>query len=198
MSCTLETMTTNAIQQIRACLLIVGAMVALPGCGERASPEGGSSSGSVSVTESEPVRLPPRVLGQELLADHYDLQGLIERGTLRVLVGYSRTHYFMDGLHIRGISAENLKQFDPFLQQQLESPRPKVNVLPIPVARDQMIDFLATGLGDIAVGNITITDERASKVDFSAPIHRNVSEILVHGVDMQGLDDVERRMAKAS
>ena len=56
------------------------------------------------VAEESPARLPV-VLGSELTEARYDLQGMKERGVLRVLVGYSHTHYFMDGLNIRGISA---------------------------------------------------------------------------------------------
>ena len=107
---------------------------------------------------------------------------------LRVLVGYSHTHYFMDGLRLRGISAENLRQFEPVLQKGLGNPRPRINVLPLPVARDEMIDFLASGYGDMAIGNITATDERSEQVVFSVPIRRDVSEVIVHGT---GVDRVE-------
>lgn len=133
----------------------------------------------------------PNVLGRELSEQRYDLEGLKAAGQLRVLVGYSHTHYFMDGLHIRGISAENLKAFDPFLHEKLGSPRPKVNLLPIPVARDEMIRYLAEGKGDIAVGNITVTDERAELVDFSAPLRREVAEVIVHGASTPPIDGLD-------
>ncbi|MEM8765832.1 MAG: transporter substrate-binding domain-containing protein [Pseudomonadota bacterium] len=132
----------------------------------------------------------PAVLSRQLESVRYDLEGLKERGILRVLVGYSHTHYFMDGLHIRGISAENLKQFEPFLHKQLGRPKPRVSILPIPVARDQMIEFLAEGRGDIAIGNITITPDRAERVDFSVPLRRNVSEIIVHHEAVKGIDEL--------
>jgi membrane-bound lytic murein transglycosylase MltF len=140
--------------------------------------------------EEPPVRL-PTVLGSELTEARYDLQGTKERGILRVLVGYSHTHYFMDGLNIRGISAENLRRFDPFLQERLGSPRPRINILPIPVARDEMIDFLAAGLADLAVGNITITDARAERVNFSRPLRRDVSELVIHHSDVGDIDSLE-------
>ncbi len=44
-----------------------------------------------------------------------------------------------------------------------------------------MIPDLAAGLGDIAVGNLTITQERARLVDFCDPMGTGVSEILVTG-----------------
>lgn len=134
----------------------------------------------------DPARL-RTVLGHEFEPDHFDLDGLPERGMLRVLVGYSRTHYFMDGLNIRGLTAENLKRFDPYLQAKLDHPKPRVHLLPIPVARDEMIDFLVDGRGDMAMGNITITPERAARVDFSIPILSDVAELIVHGPNVTGL-----------
>ncbi len=131
------------------------------------------------------------ILGSRLEARQHDLEGVIASGELRVLVGYSHTHYFMDGLRLRGISAENLRQFEPVLQKGLGNPRPKINVLPLPVARDEMIDFLAQGYGDLAIGNITVTDDRAERVLFSVPIRRNVSEVIVHGQGVQGLANLD-------
>ncbi len=131
------------------------------------------------------------ILGARLEARHHDLEGVKSSGILRVLVGYSHTHYFMDGLRLRGISVENLRQFEPVLQAGLGNPRPKINVLPLPVARDEMIEFLARGYGDMALGNITVTDERSERVLFSEPIRRNVSEVIVHGPGVTGLEDLD-------
>ena len=127
------------------------------------------------------------ILGARLQARHPDLEGVKTEGALRVLVGYSHTHYFMDGLRLRGISVENLRQFDPVLQKGLGNPSPKINVLPLPVARDEMIDFLVQGYGDMAIGNITVTEERSEQVVFSVPIRRDVSEVIVHGQDVQDI-----------
>lgn len=131
------------------------------------------------------------ILGTRLKARRDGLEAVKSSGVLRVLVGYSHTHYFMDGLHLRGISAENLRQFEPVLAQGLGNPRPKIHVLPLPVARDEMIDLLARGYGDMAIGNITVTDERAEQVLFSVPIRRNVAEVIVHGAGVTGIDGLE-------
>ncbi len=131
------------------------------------------------------------ILGSRIEARHHDLEGVKSAGVLRVLVGYSHTHYFMDGLRLRGISAENLRQFEPVLQEGLGNPRPKINVMPVPVARDEMIDFLSRGYGDMAIGNITVTEERSEQVLFSTPIRRNVAEVIVHGDGVTGIDDLD-------
>jgi membrane-bound lytic murein transglycosylase MltF len=140
--------------------------------------------------EAAPKKL-PSVLGGEITRTRVDMAGAIERGILRVLVGYSQTHYFMDGLRIRGISAENLKRFEPFLHEHMGRPDPRINLLPVPVARDEMIEFLAAGIGDMAVGNITITEERKELVDFSVPLRRGVSELIVHGTGVEDVSTLE-------
>ena len=57
----------------------------------------------------------------------------------------------------------------------------KINVVYIPVRRDELIPGLAKGLGDIAVANLTITPERQKNVDFSNPLMTGVQELLVTG-----------------
>lgn len=166
--------------------LLAGMLVALTACDSGSEPAGAAAEGP-----GPPAVEPglPQVLGTELAVARYDLDGLIEAGFLRVLVGNSRTHYFMDGLTIRGITAETLKEFEPFLKKAL--PGHRIGILPVPVARNEMIDFLAQGLGDLALGNITITAERARLVDFSVPIQRDVAELIVHGVDVPAIGQVD-------
>ena len=54
-----------------------------------------------------------------------------------------------------------------------------VRVVAIPVRRDQLLPLLTKGLGDIALGNLTVTPEREGLVDFSAPFVRDVRELVV-------------------
>jgi membrane-bound lytic murein transglycosylase MltF len=51
----------------------------------------------------------------------------------------------------------------------------------IPVGRDELLSGLVEGRGDIAVANLTITDERRQQVDFSDPLATGVDEIVVTG-----------------
>jgi membrane-bound lytic murein transglycosylase MltF len=65
-----------------------------------------------------------------------------------------------------------------------------------PVSRDKPFDTLLDGDGDIAAGNITITEERRKKVAFSVPFRRNVREIVVTGEDFPELDSAEALSGK--
>jgi membrane-bound lytic murein transglycosylase MltF len=101
------------------------------------------------------------------------------RHSLRALVVYSKTSYFLDGVVQRGLSYDALKEFESFINRKLKTGALKVDVIFLPVTRDQLIPALQEGLGDIAVANLTITPDRLELVDFSSPSMRDVSEMLV-------------------
>ena len=62
----------------------------------------------------------------------------------------------------------------------------------LPVARDQLIDGLVQGKGDIAAGGLSIIPSRAKKVDFSEPTYSGVSEIVVtsKGAKLSSVEDL--------
>ncbi|MBW2483694.1 MAG: transporter substrate-binding domain-containing protein, partial [Deltaproteobacteria bacterium] len=106
-----------------------------------------------------------------------DLDGMLERRKIRVLVPYSKTFYFLDGATQRGIAYEGMQIFGKWLNKQLGTGHLKVRVIMIPTARDELFSGLVAGRGDIALGNITITPERLKIVDFSDPFAKGVKEI---------------------
>ena len=110
-----------------------------------------------------------------------DFDKMAERRQIRVLVVYSKTFYFLDRGRQRGISYDLLKEFEKFVNKKLKTKTLKVNVVFIPVRRDELIPGLVQGLGDIAVANLTITPQRLKHVDFSNPLLTGVKELLVTG-----------------
>ncbi len=116
-----------------------------------------------------------------------DLDGMIERGVIRVLTVYSKTFYFVDKGVPRGATHDSFRVFEEDLnkklakQQKLKHKHLKVKVAFIPIARGDLLQALADGKGDIAASNLTITPDRQKLVDFSVPLARNVSEVVVSG-----------------
>ncbi len=100
---------------------------------------------------------------------------LIARHMIRVLVPYSRTLFVNDKGRERGLTAELVRNFERYLNQKH---RPQLGKRPITVfmiatTRDQLLSDVAAGLGDIAAGNLTITEDRQAIVDFVAlPVRR--------------------------
>ncbi|MGI9536277.1 MAG: transglycosylase SLT domain-containing protein [Desulfocapsaceae bacterium] len=116
-----------------------------------------------------------------------DLDKMAEKRLIRVLMPYSRTFYFFDGAQPRGISYDLVKLFDTFINEKFKTKTLKIHVVVLPTAREDLLPLLAAGKGDLAVGNLTITDERLKKVDFSNPISKGIDEILV---SKSGKDDL--------
>jgi membrane-bound lytic murein transglycosylase MltF len=67
----------------------------------------------------------------------------------------------------------------------------KLQVMFIPVGKQDLLPALTAGKGDIAAGNLTITPERSKLVDFSAPMYPDVSEVLVTGPASPAVNSVD-------
>src|SRR5881394_3396440 len=110
-----------------------------------------------------------------------DFDGMLERRTVRVLVPYSRSLYFNDKGAQRGLVADSLKEFEVFLNKKYKLKNRPISVVALPTTREHLLPGLLQGEGDVAVGNLTLTAERAKRVDFSMPVVRGVLEIVVTG-----------------
>lgn len=110
-----------------------------------------------------------------------DLDSLVKRRMIRVLVPYSRTYYHIDGQVRSGMAYEAGNAFEQFLNKQLGFSPPRVRVVFIPVSHDQLISLLHKGYGDLAVGGITVLEERKALVDFSTPTQSGISQVVVGG-----------------
>jgi membrane-bound lytic murein transglycosylase MltF len=110
-----------------------------------------------------------------------DLDGMARRRLIRVLAVCSKTYYFYDGMQPRGITYEISRALEEAINQKLGTGNLRINVVLVPVARNQLIPALLDGRGDLAAGNLTITPEREKLVDFSEPALEGVMEIVVTG-----------------
>ncbi|OGQ45187.1 MAG: lytic transglycosylase F [Deltaproteobacteria bacterium RIFCSPLOWO2_02_FULL_46_8] len=119
---------------------------------------------------------------------------MVERRMIRVLVPYSRTLYFGDKGQERGITAENIRNFESYINQKYRKQlgnRP-VTVYMVPTTRDKLFSNLNAGMGDIATGDLTATKERLKTVDFVAPADQQpVNEIVVTGPTSPAISSVD-------
>jgi membrane-bound lytic murein transglycosylase MltF len=113
-----------------------------------------------------------------------DFDAMLERRLIRVLVPYSRTLYFNEQGHERGLTAGLMRDFERYVNKKYKATlgkRPLTLVI-IPTTRDQLLPGLIAGRGDIAAGNLTVTEARLKQVDFVAPSDRKpVREVVVTG-----------------
>ncbi|MGF6921146.1 transglycosylase SLT domain-containing protein [Paraburkholderia sp. 40] len=113
-----------------------------------------------------------------------DFDAMLDRRLIRVLVPYSRTLYLNEHGHERGLTAGLMRDFERYVNKKYRATlgkRPLTLVI-IPMTRDQLLPGLVAGRGDIAAGNLTVTEVRLKQVDFVAPRDRTaVREVVVTG-----------------
>ena len=110
-----------------------------------------------------------------------DLDQMVKRRFIRVLVAYSKTFFFVDKGTPRGTTYDVMKAFEEELNRKTRSKHLRVHAVFIPVARDRLLPGLVEGRGDIVAANLTVTPSRQVLVDFSDPWITGVSEIIVTG-----------------
>ncbi|MGF1641794.1 MAG: transglycosylase SLT domain-containing protein [Rhodospirillales bacterium] len=110
-----------------------------------------------------------------------DLDGMVERGFVRVLTTHNPLFFHYDGNQLRGIVFELTTAFQERLRKTQRRAGPPLDVMLIPVRRDELFTKLLDGRGDIAVANLTITPDREKLVDFSIPFYADVRELVVTG-----------------
>jgi membrane-bound lytic murein transglycosylase MltF len=113
-----------------------------------------------------------------------DFDQMLARRIIRVDAPYSRTQYFVDGGRERGTEAELVRDFERWVNQKYakELAKRPLTVYIGAATRDRVLTDVRDGLADIAVGNLTVTEDRLKLVDFVAPDDKLVNtEILVTG-----------------
>jgi membrane-bound lytic murein transglycosylase MltF len=113
-----------------------------------------------------------------------DFDELLKHRAIRVSAPYSRSLYFNDKGHERGISADFVRDLERHLNQKYAKQLGKrpITVVIRPTTRDVLLSSLVEGLADISVGNLTVTSERLKIVDFVSPEGlKPVSELVLTG-----------------
>lgn len=113
-----------------------------------------------------------------------DFDAMVKRRAIRVLVPYSRTLYFNDKGRPRGLTADLVSDFERYINQKYRKQLGKrpITVVIIPTTRDKLLQNVVDGLGDIAAGALTATDERRKIVDFFVPPDQmSFSEVVLTG-----------------
>jgi len=184
---------------LRVAAGLLAASLLLSGCG-RDTDEAAKTTVTGDATESRAGKAAntagkedPAALAKGLVERWTgDLEGMIERRKVRALVPYSRTFYFLDERGSqRGLSHAFMEAFEEYLNDHLESGLLEVQVVFIPVTRDQLIPWLLDGRGDVIAANLTRTETRSERLQFSAPLARNVREVIVSGPSAEPLQELK-------
>src|SRR5215831_21323600 len=90
-----------------------------------------------------------------------DFDKMLERRVIRVYAPFSRSLYFTDKGRERGMAVELVRDWERYLNikyAKVLGKRP-LTVYVAPATRDKLLPFLTVGLADVAIGNLTVTEE---------------------------------------
>ncbi|MBP1679582.1 MAG: Lytic transglycosylase catalytic, partial [Bacteroidetes bacterium] len=147
---------------------------------------------AIGATAEPPAKAPPvpvakteaRQLTTQAKTWTGDFDVMVERRVIRVLAPYSRSLYFNDKGRERGLAADSVRGFEQWINKKYAKQLGKrpITVLILPATRDKLLPEVSQGRGDIAVGNLTITEERRKIVDFVfLPDQTSVKELVITG-----------------
>jgi membrane-bound lytic murein transglycosylase MltF len=168
-------------------------VVAVGGCSNQQETTPAEATGATGgvLPPADDAPIPPTASPYEALPDVVqavlekpfvgDFDELVKRRAIRVGVTFNRTHYFVDKGQERGLAFESLKAFEKDLNAELKTGNLKVNVVLVPLGRDQLYPALTSGMIDMVAAMVTVTPEREKLVAFSVPTRTNVSEVVVTG-----------------
>jgi membrane-bound lytic murein transglycosylase MltF len=129
-----------------------------------------------------------------------DFDAMLERRIIRVAAPYSRSLFYIDKGRERGIGAELVRDFEHWLNKKYAKQLAKrpLTLYMAAVTRDKLLSDLNAGLADIAIGNLTVTEERAKLVDFVAPADvRKSNEVVVTGPASPAVATIDDLSGKA-
>ncbi|MCI5208119.1 MAG: hypothetical protein D3910_04880 [Candidatus Electrothrix sp. ATG2] len=112
-----------------------------------------------------------------------DLDGMLKRGQLRVLIPFSRTFFFQANGQELGLNAEILKFYEQFLNEQVVLGEKKMELVFLPTPQEHLVHDLLAGKGDIAVADMQLGPEEKKSVTFVSPVAAEIREILITGPD---------------
>ena len=170
----------------------------LTGCGKKeASPAASTShpleQAGTSTSAPNSDRSTANTLSLPLHFDRHtdDLDEMVKRRNIRVLVIPNPIGFFHDKGQPRGATYEGMEEFQKFANKKLKKGTLRVKVTYLPVATAQIEAALTEGMGDLVGNAVFITPEREAKFAFSTPIQTNVTQIVVSGPAFPAFSNLE-------
>src|SRR5262245_10136440 len=124
-----------------------------------------------------------------------DFDKLLERRMIRVYAPFSRSLYYNDKGRERGLAVELVRDWERYINVKYakELGKRPLTIYVAPATRDKLLPDLVDGLCDVAIGNLTVTEERLKTVDFvpGDDGRRTITEVVVTGPKSPELKTVD-------
>ncbi len=119
-----------------------------------------------------------------------DLDEMLDRGSIRVLVAPSRTNFFFDKKDLRGFDVEWMVAFEKQLNEGRKRSK-RIRVVWVPRSFGSLLPELKAGHGDLAIGGLTVLPSREQGIVFSDPYMTGVDEVVVHHRGVAGFESID-------
>jgi membrane-bound lytic murein transglycosylase MltF len=136
-----------------------------------------------ALTASVHAQAPSKELSLPTNFEKYtgDLDGMMKKHQIRVLVVPSRSGFCFDAGHPQGIYYEAFQDFQSFVNKKFRIGVPQLEVTFIPVRPELLERALLEGVGDVIGFGVIVTPEREKEVSFTTPIDSHVQQVIVRG-----------------
>jgi membrane-bound lytic murein transglycosylase MltF len=128
-----------------------------------------------------------------------DLDEMDQRRVVRALVTFNRASFFFDNGRPRGLTYDELLDFEKFLNRKLHpkdtTGKEKVNLVLIPTTLGKAAADLQNGNGDLVAAAVYITEARKKIFDF-VPLGTSMHDVVVAGPDAPPLANLEDLSSK--
>jgi membrane-bound lytic murein transglycosylase MltF len=129
-----------------------------------------------------------------------DFDQMLERRIIRVYAPFSRSLNYSDRGRERGIAVELVRDWERYINIKYGKALGKrpLTIYVVPATRDKLLPGVEYGLADVAIGNLTVTEERLRDVDFipGDEGRRTVSELVVTGPKSPPLKSLDELAGK--
>jgi membrane-bound lytic murein transglycosylase MltF len=198
------------LRQLGSCVVVALVIAFCSSCSRRPGETSGatrsadreptsSSVGSAARLSNEPpTNTFEHPALQERLAHekwYGDLDGIVKRRILRVLVAPNKLGFYFDGSEIHGALYEFCREFERFLNHKLHTGNLAIHLYFVPIGRDTLLPRLAEGYGDLLATMVVTAGRPQYAVDFTDPIYDNAKAVIVSGPGEQlsRLEDLSGR-----
>ena len=124
-----------------------------------------------------------------------DLPQLLNKRLIKVLVVNHPAYYFIDQSQPRGMAYELMRAYERQLATQYQrqtQQKLQLNILFIPVASADIVELLAQGYGDIAIGPLLPTQQQQQRVKFSQPVYDDNQLLLFSHASNPDITDISQ------
>lgn len=149
------------------------------GCSRGSGPRSAAAAPDATRVEAETGETLPPVLRTPWKGD---LDEIVKRRVVRVLLPFRRPEFFyMDG-HPAGILQETFQELERVLNAKYKTTAAsRIVVALLPTPPDKLRERMLGGFGDIAAYGISITEQNRKVVDFTAPTLKGLKMVVVTG-----------------